>query len=66
MADVDTKILAKCPNYTTCLAAYLNSAMARSPENRARYAALYGYEWAPLGNGEEINDSPSTTAVTVR
>ena len=66
MADTDSKVLAANPTVTTCLAANLNAAMARNPEARAAYAALWGVEWAPLGNGCEINDTASSTAVTVR
>lgn len=64
MADTDSMVLAGDPDVTTCLAAYLNAAMARDERARAAYAATWGAEWAPLGHGAEINDGASSTART--
>jgi len=66
MADTDSQVLASDPTVTTCLAAYLNAAMARDASARAAYAAQWGAEWSPLGCGAEINDGASTSARTVR
>ncbi len=64
MSDADAMTLASDPTVTTFLAAYLNAAMARSPEARAAYAAIYGESWSSLGDGTEINDGASATAAT--
>ncbi len=64
MSDADAMTLASDPTATTELAAYLNAAMARSPQARAAYAALYGAEWSSLGDGTEINDGATATAAT--
>ena len=66
MADTDARILAADPNVTTTLAAYLNAAMAHSPEARAAYLATWGVQWSPLGNGTEIHDGASSRSATVR
>lgn len=62
--DTDALTLAADPDATTCLAAYLNAAMARDASARAAYEAAWGVQWAPLGNGAEINDGASSTAHT--
>lgn len=62
--DSDATVLAADPTVTTCLAAYLNAAMARDASARAAYAAQWGAEWSPLGNGHEINDGASSVART--
>jgi hypothetical protein len=66
METMTEQILLADPEATTTLAAYLNAAMARSPEARAAYAAIYGESWSPLGCGAEIWDGPSTHTRTVR
>lgn len=64
MADTDSMVLAGDPEVTTCLAAYLNAAMARNASAREAYRAMWGAEWAPLGHGAEINDGASSMART--
>lgn len=66
LADTDSMVLASDANATTCLAAYLNAAMARDERARAAYAAQWGVQWTPLGNGHEINDGATASARTVR
>ena len=67
MRDIDSEVLAANPTATTCLAAYLNAAMAKDASARARYLAIYGVEWAPLGDGTEWSEtrSAASEAVTV-
>lgn len=64
--DTDTKVLSSNPTMTTCLAANLNAYMSRNADARDAYARIYGVSWVALGNGVEINDSASSTAVTAR
>lgn len=54
------------PRSMTELACYLNAAMARDAEARARYRAIWGMDWAPVGDGTEIHDGASARARTVR
>lgn len=55
-------------NLTLChsdeIGAAVNYVMSRDSAARARYLAIYGEEWSPLGNGDEINDGVTSTDVT--
>lgn len=51
---------------TTLVAAALNYAMARDAAARERYLAIYGEEWAPLGDGSEILHRRATISSEAR
>ncbi len=69
-ADPDSKV----PGDTIfTLALALNQAMHRDAAARARYAAIYGETWSPLGSADGTpyfpapkSDTESTLARTVR
>ena len=66
MTDTDSTLLLADPTHTTCLAAYLNAAMASDTMARIAYQITWGVEWAPIGNGAAIFDGASTVAGAVR
>lgn len=50
-------LLAAAPLTTSLLAQSLNAAMAASVEAQIAYLETYGVEWAPLGDGSEVDHS---------
>lgn len=56
MIDTDAMVLSEDPDTMTLLACHLNWAMEHDATARARYAAIYGVEWSPLGDGLALPD----------
>lgn len=61
--DCDVSLERRNPTYTTALASYTNSAMT-CPVAQARYLAVWGVPWEPLGDGSCVAHTfaPATDA----